>query len=122
MDIRAAFREGAHALPADFGVRSEPPEDGSCLHVGLRREALRVERARLGKVLPIHFVRPGVRAPGDALLRDHGVAVGGGDHVDYLHFVQMILVHGVGLRRASQERIRDQAVPRQAVAAGVCGG
>ena len=40
----------------------------------LRREALSVERARLGKVLSIHFVRPGVRAPGDALLLDHGVA------------------------------------------------
>ena len=54
MDVQAALREGAHALPADFGARSEPPEDGSCRHVGLRREALRVEFARLGKVLPIH--------------------------------------------------------------------
>ena len=87
MDVRAAFREGAHALPADFGVRSEPPKDGSCLHVGFRREALRVDFARLGKVLPIHFVRPRVCAPGNAFLLDHGVAVGGGSHVDDLHVV-----------------------------------
>ncbi len=62
---RAAFREGAHALPADSWVRSESPEDGPCLHVGFRREAFRVEFARLGfdHVLPIHFVRPRVRAP-----------------------------------------------------------
>ena len=89
MDVQAAFREGAHALPADFGILSEPPEDGSGLHVGLRRKALRVEFARLGKVLPIHFhfVRPRVCAPGDALLLDHGVAAGGGGHVDDLHVV-----------------------------------
>ena len=38
-----------------LGARSELPEDGPCLHVGLRREALPIERERLGQVLPIHL-------------------------------------------------------------------
>ena len=58
MDVRAALREGAYALTAHSRVRSELPEDGPCLHVGFRREAFRVEFARLGEVLPIHLVRP----------------------------------------------------------------
>ena len=60
MDVRAALREGAYALTAHSRVRSELLQDGPCLHVGLRREALRVEFARLGEVLPIHLVRPRV--------------------------------------------------------------
>ena len=122
MDVRAALREGAYALTAHSRVRSELLQDGPCLHVGLRREAFLVEFACLGEVLPIHLVRPRVCASGDTFLLDHGVAVGGGAHVDDLHVVQVVLVYGVDLRRASQQCVRDQAVPILPVAAGVCGG
>ena len=56
----------------------------SCLHVEFRREALRVEFARLGEVLLIHLVCLRVCASGDAFLLDHGAVVVGGSHVDDL--------------------------------------
>ena len=76
---------------------------------------------RLADVLGVDLTRSGVRVPGDALLLDHVVAVGGGGHAEDLHAVHMILVHNVVLRQAPQQRVRDQAVPRLTAAAGVYG-
>ena len=75
---------------------------------------------RFGNVLSVDLVRLGVRVSGDALLFDIGVAVGEGGHMDDLHVMQMILVKGVVLCRAPQQRVRSQAVP--CLARAVCGG
>lgn len=72
---------------------------------------------RLADVLGVDLTRSGVRVPGDALLLDHVVAVGGGGHAEDLHAVH--IVHNVVLRQAPQQRVRDQAVPRLTAAAGV---